>query len=36
VASVTVPFNGATIPASVRAYLMIDTMPVAKATLTIP
>jgi hypothetical protein len=35
-ASVTVPFTGATVPSSVRAYLMIDTMPVANATLTIP
>jgi outer membrane protein assembly factor BamB len=35
-ASVTVPFNGATVPSSVRAYLMIDTVAAAKATLTIP
>jgi hypothetical protein len=35
-ASVSVPFNGATVPASARAYLMVDTGPVANATLTIP
>jgi len=35
-ASVTVPFNGATVPASVRAYLMVDTAPAATTTLTIP
>jgi outer membrane protein assembly factor BamB len=35
-ASVNVPFKGATVPASVRAYLMIDTAPVASATLAVP
>jgi hypothetical protein len=35
-ASVKVPFNGATVPSSARAYLMVDTSPIATATLTIP
>jgi len=34
VASVTLDLAGATLPASVRAYLMVDTYPAARATLT--
>jgi outer membrane protein assembly factor BamB len=36
IATVTIPFNGATVPASARAYLMIDDAPAAMTTLTLP
>ena len=35
-ATVSIPFNGHTYPASVRAYLMIDSTPVANATIALP
>ncbi len=34
--SVSVPLAGVTVPASVRAYLMVDTYPAFRATLAIP
>jgi hypothetical protein len=36
IAQVTIPYNGATHPASARVYLMIDSGAVANTTLTLP